>query len=91
MCRKNEGGWPRLIFLIVPQAILCLNVQRVFSRFVRETGNRTAVGRPGRVAFLDAGGSSDVPNIPLLGGNRQDLTVRLEDRPLAPVGEICAF
>ena len=83
--RRVEEGWRRAERDLRhrPEAVGGADVECVFAALVREVGDRFAVGRPRGIAVGDAGALGERTHVALLGGNRQDLAVRLEKHALA--------
>src|ERR1017187_1689827 len=66
---------------------LRFEVQRVFARFIREVSYRLTVWRPGWRTLHDARRASEIANVALVRGRREDFAVRLKDRAHAGGGD----
>ena len=81
--RAVEARAAELELLHVAAAVLGPDVEGVFAGFVGEIGDGLPVGRPGRIALVDARSHRQVAGIALLGRDGDDLAPELEDGPRA--------
>ena len=73
------------------ETFLIADEELILAGFVGEPRDRLAVGRPGRVAILDARTIGDVARVAVFGGYGQNVAVRFEHRALPRRREVDVF